>query len=166
MSSIPPPQPPPNSSTTDPSPSTPSPVSARANKLQKIPHILNRHTAVISSSNEVEEGEEDNNNNNSKNDDEEQCVELERADSSSSILLASSLGLNHIRTRFSSPLRHSSSAGAPSFIGKDAVLHVAINNVAKSKFKSSHPKDLGIYTHSFFSLIHLVFYSLIIRSMI
>ncbi|KAK7258242.1 hypothetical protein RIF29_32806 [Crotalaria pallida] len=35
---------------------------------------------------------------------------------SSSILLASSLGLNHIRTRFSSPLRHSSSLDAPSFL--------------------------------------------------
>jgi hypothetical protein len=148
------------SSENDPPPPTPSPVSAKSSKLQKFPHILNRHTASSSSSSSnneiiVDEGEEEKNKNKNKVQEEEDAVvfvprgQLERAESSSSssssiLLQASSLGLNQIRTRFSSPLRHSSSAGAPTF----AAVPVNINNVAKSRSKSSYPKDLGI--HIFF----------------
>ncbi|KAL5073577.1 hypothetical protein RYX36_012561, partial [Vicia faba] len=54
--------------------------------------------------------------------------------------------LNSIRTRLS-PLRHSSSAGAPAFAIKEAAIPVSINNVTKSRSKSSHPRDLGEKVH-------------------
>jgi len=150
MSSNPPPP------ENDPPPATSSPVSAKSRTLQKFPPIVNRRTATLSSNNEDDECEEENDKN--KNHDNEEESEEEEDDVlvpereferpecsySSSILQASSLGLNQIRTRFSSPLRHSSSAGAPSFPTQDVV-----NNVAKFRSRVSHPKDLGIYTHSF-----------------
>ncbi|CAI8600463.1 unnamed protein product [Vicia faba] len=138
----------------DPPPSTPSPVSSKANKLQKTPHILSRRTAVddtdeVADFAEFEEEEE------KKIYEEDECVVPQRhfergesssSSSSSSILLASSLGLNSIRTRLS-PLRHSSSAGAPAFAIKEAAIPFSINNVTKSRSKSSHPRDLGEKFH-------------------
>jgi len=147
MSSNPPPP------ENDPPPATPSPVSAKSRALQKFPPIVNRRTATSSSNNGDDECEEENNKN--KNHEEEESEEEEdvlvpereferpECSYSSSILQASSLGLNQIRTRFSSPLRHSSSAGAPSFPTKDVV-----NNVAEFRSRASHPKDLGIYIHT------------------
>ncbi|XP_050894876.1 probable serine/threonine protein kinase IRE isoform X2 [Lathyrus oleraceus] len=142
MSSNPPPP------ENDPPPATPSPVSSRANKLQKTPHILNRRMGTSSVDEVTNFAEFESEENKIL---EEECVvpqrHFERGESSSSstsssILLASSLGLNSIRTRLS-PLRHSSSAGAPAFAIKEAAVAVSINNAAKSRSKSSHPRDLG-----------------------
>lgn len=146
MSSNPPPP------ENDPPPATSSPVSAKSRTLQKFPPIVNRRIATLSSSNEDDECEEENNKNKNhveeESEEEEDVLvperEFERPECSysSSILQASSLGLNQIRTRFSSPLRHSSSAGAPSFPTKDVV-----NNVAKFRSRVSYPKDLGENVH-------------------
>ncbi|XP_058765263.1 probable serine/threonine protein kinase IRE [Vicia villosa] len=150
MSSNPPPP------ENDPPPATPSPVSSRGNKLQKTPHILSRRTAASSVdevADEVTDFAEFEDEENKIL--EEECVVPQRhfergesssSSSSSSILLASSLGLNSIRTRLS-PLRHSSSAGAPAFAIKEAAIPVSINNVVKSRSKSSHPRDLGEKVH-------------------
>ncbi|ESW03324.1 hypothetical protein PHAVU_011G004700 [Phaseolus vulgaris] len=103
----------------------PSSPSTRA-KLRKIPPIPIRRSKL---GNEEQEEEEDD----------------ERSDSSC-ILLASSLGLNNIRTRSSSsPLRYSSSVGAPSFITQNAI---AINEAGFRSRSNSHPKrDLGGIIH-------------------
>ncbi|KAK7341064.1 hypothetical protein VNO80_23988 [Phaseolus coccineus] len=102
----------------------PSSPSSRA-KLRKIPPIPIRRSKL---GNEEQEEEED-----------------ERSDSSS-ILLASSLGLNNIRTRSSSsPLRYSSSVGAPSFLTQNAI---TINDARFGSRSNSHPKkDLGGRIH-------------------
>ncbi|KAK7312074.1 hypothetical protein VNO77_35637 [Canavalia gladiata] len=108
----------------DPAPGLPSTLAARA-KLQKIPPIPIRRTKLSTDGGNEEEDEE-----------EGECDE-------SSILLASSLGLNHIRTTrsSSSPLRYSSSLGAPSFLTQDAV---TIND-ARLRSKPSRPKDPGLH---------------------
>ncbi|XP_027356126.1 probable serine/threonine protein kinase IRE [Abrus precatorius] len=107
----------------DPSPGTPSAFGGRT-KLQKIPPIPIRRTKA--STNEGHEEKE-----------EEECH--------SSLLVASSLGLNHIRTRSSSsPLRYSSSVGSPSFLTQDPI---TIND-ARHGSKPSHTKDLAHWNHS------------------
>ncbi|XP_044504871.1 probable serine/threonine protein kinase IRE [Mangifera indica] len=92
-------------------PSTPTPSSARtktAKLLKKIPPIpirRGKNDQVV----------EDDNNNNNKNNDNRGNKEI-RENEEPAILLASSLGLNHIKTRSTpspSPLRFSSSAGFP-----------------------------------------------------
>ncbi|XP_014492723.1 probable serine/threonine protein kinase IRE [Vigna radiata var. radiata] len=127
MSSNPPP--PPHSShkpgQDHPAPGKPSSPAGRA-KLLKIPPIPIRRSNL---GNEEEKEEED------------ECSE------SSSILLASSLGLNNIRTRSSaSPLRYSSSVGAPSFLTQNAA--VTINDARFRTRLNSHPqRDLGEKVH-------------------
>ncbi|KAL2606536.1 hypothetical protein GLYMA_09G232400v4 [Glycine max] len=128
--------PPLNPDQCDPAPGSPSSPSGKG-KLQKIPPIPIRRRKVSSSSSAAAAATTTH----AGNGDEEQ------EEDSSSILLASSLGLNHIRTRSSSsPLRYSSSLGAPSFLTQDAV---TINDVRlRSKSNNSHPrKDLGGKTH-------------------
>ncbi|KAK7263837.1 hypothetical protein RJT34_31434 [Clitoria ternatea] len=106
----------------DPTVGTASPVAGRG-KLQKVPPIPIRRTKGSKRMVDKEEEEE-----------EEEEEEDEGADSS--ILLAASLGLNHIRTRSSSSaLRHSSSLGAPSFLSHDAV---TIND---SRLRSKLPRS-------------------------
>ncbi|XP_028801718.1 probable serine/threonine protein kinase IRE [Neltuma alba] len=104
-----------------------SPASSRA-KLQKSPPIPNRWTTAIG-----EEGEQRN---------EEAVHKLEQAqieDASASILLASSLGLNHIRTRSaSSPLRFPSLAEASPSSSKDFV-----GTDDRTNVKSIISTDLG-----------------------
>ncbi|XP_029127207.1 probable serine/threonine protein kinase IRE [Cajanus cajan] len=122
-SSRPPPHSPSKTDQRDPAPGTPSSFSGRS-KLQKIPPIPIRRSKLAGN----EEPEEE---------------EGERGDPN--ILLASSLGLNHIRTRSSSsPLRYSSSLGAPSFLTQDAVTA----NDVRLRSKSSNPrKSLGEKVH-------------------
>lgn len=100
-------------------PSTPTPSSARtktAKLLKKIPPIpirRGKNDQVV---------EDDNNNNNNKNNDNRGNKEI-RENEEPAILLASSLGLNHIKTRSTpspSPLRFSSSAGFPLTSRNDA----------------------------------------------
>lgn len=138
---------PPRSSDADPAPSTSSPVSARA-KLRKIPPIINRRNAAPAIDDDEDEDElaeeileklEQ-----EKEEGREHERELELDPSPSILLAASSLGLNHIRTRStSSPLRYSSSVGATasSFLANDAPA-VSIN-VAKPRSKASLPKEIG-----------------------
>lgn len=108
----------------DPVPGTPSSPAGRG-KLQKIPPIPIRRSKVSSSSTTTHAGN----------------VDEGQEEDSSSILLASSLGLNHIRTRSSSfPLRYSSSLGAPSFLTQDAV---TVNDARlRSKSNNSHPRKV------------------------
>ncbi|XP_061340467.1 probable serine/threonine protein kinase IRE [Gastrolobium bilobum] len=141
MSSTPPPphSPEPPSPKPDqgiPAPATPSRL-GRA-KLQKIPPIPIRRTAASTEEGELADEEKS---------EEKEEVEVEEGERAvSSILLASSLGLNHIRTRSSSsPLRYSSSVGASSFLGKDAVR--TNDNDARPRSKPYHPKDLGEKAH-------------------
>ncbi|KAK7404232.1 hypothetical protein VNO78_04942 [Psophocarpus tetragonolobus] len=111
----------------DPAAGTESPVAARS-KLQKIPPIPIRRSKEASS---FRAGVGD---------------EEQEEDDSSSILLASSLGLNHIRTRpSSSPLRYSSSLGAPSFLTQDAV---PINHATLRSKSNSHSGEKVPFTHS------------------
>ncbi|KAG2398269.1 serine/threonine protein [Vigna angularis] len=124
------PSPPPHSShkpgQDHPAPGKPSSPAGRA-KLLKIPPIPIRRSNL---GNEEEKEEED------------ECSE------SSSILLASSLGLNNIRTRSSaSPLRYSSSVGAPSFLTQNAA--VTINDARFRTRLNSHPQrdHLGEKVH-------------------
>ncbi|XP_031265830.1 probable serine/threonine protein kinase IRE [Pistacia vera] len=96
-----------NQDPSTPTPSVSSPSSARAKMLRKIPPIPIRR----GKNDELE----DTNNNNNNNDDDKGNKELSESEKSA-ILLASSLGLNHIKTRSASspsPLRFSSSAGFP-----------------------------------------------------
>lgn len=126
---------PPRSPQPHSAPGTPSPLASRA-KLQKTPHILNRRAADDDDEDEPEEDKPEH----EKEEEEEEGVRP----GSPSILLASALGLNHIRTRYSSsPLRYSSSLAAPPIFPKDA-------NVAKPRSKPSHSKDLGPHFSLFF----------------
>ncbi|GLT40305.1 hypothetical protein SLA2020_144500 [Shorea laevis] len=95
---------PPHPTAATPSSSTP--------KLRKIPPIPIRRSNRESESDESASDYED-----------DQEFELEQRIEGSSMILASSLGLNHIRTRSgpaSSPLRFSSSVGTPSNLGNGA----------------------------------------------
>lgn len=141
--------PPPRSSDADPAPSTSSPVSARA-KLRKIPPIINRRNAAPANDDDEDEDElaeeilEKLEQEKEEGREHERERELELDPSPSILLAASSLGLNHIRTRStSSPLRYSSSVGATasSFLANDAPA-VTIN-VAKPRSKASLPKEIG-----------------------
>ncbi|CAJ1934335.1 unnamed protein product [Sphenostylis stenocarpa] len=132
MSSVPPPQPhsflKPDQG--DPAPGMPFSFAGRA-KLKKILPIPIRRSK-LGNEDQEEEGEEE--------EEEGECGDV------SSILLASSLGLNHIRTRSSSsPLRYSSSVGAPSFLTQNAV---TINDARfRSKPNSHSKRELGEKVH-------------------
>lgn len=105
----------------DPSTPTPSPSSARAKLLRKIPPIPIRR---------VKNDEVEDDNNNGDQGDKELSENEESA-----ILLASSLGLNHIKTRSvpsPSPLRFSSSAGFPNL--KNEAKKDKVNPETVSKF--------------------------------
>lgn len=102
--------PPANPADNDLTKETALPVSCRV-KLRKMPPIPNRWTTI-----EDEEGEESGQKVEGK--EEQETPE----DVSSSILQASSLGLNHIRTRSApSPLRFPSLGGTSSNLSRDSV---------------------------------------------
>ncbi|PRQ59864.1 putative protein kinase AGC-MAST family [Rosa chinensis] len=121
MSSDPNPNPPPLTSTSaggnaDPaaasSPTHPSPSRAKLRKIPPIPIRRSpRHLAEVNEQSD-EEGDDD------EDDDDDDFRERRET---TPILLAASLGLNHIRTRSApSPLRFSSSAGEPLIPGEEA----------------------------------------------
>ncbi|KAM5557119.1 putative serine/threonine protein kinase IRE [Rosa sericea] len=125
MSSDPNPNPPPLTSTSSPgnadpaavsSPTHPSPSRAKLRKIPPIPIRRSpRHLAEVNEQSDEEEDDDDEDDNGDDDDDFRERRET------TPILLAASLGLNHIRTRSApSPLRFSSSAGAPLIPGEEA----------------------------------------------
>lgn len=100
---------PPSSAAAADSSSSAAPSTSLKTKLRKIPPIpARRHPRDAPAENKAEEGDGESENDYNSDDD-------------SDFVLASSLGLNQIRTRPSpSPLRFSSLAGEPPNLGKDA----------------------------------------------
>lgn len=125
-----PPHPPPLAPvTTTPSssPSAAAPPSSRA-KLRKIPHIPIRgspnHEFTTQNDDDLDEGqEEDEDEEKEEGDDDNDNPDVsDPVDADAPVLLASFLGLNRIRTRSApSPLRFSSSIGAPLNLGDDSI---------------------------------------------
>ncbi|XP_050387584.1 probable serine/threonine protein kinase IRE [Argentina anserina] len=147
MSSDPNPKPPhPTSSTSDPaaasSPTHPSPSKAKLRKIPPIPIRRSpRHLAEVNEESEEEEADDDEDDDDDDDDDDL----LERRETTP-ILLAASLGLNHIRTRSApSPLRFSSSAGEPTILGEEPnhMNYTVKPNPQPVKFAhSSHSKSM------------------------
>lgn len=126
MSSDPNPNPPPLTSTSaaaaTSSPTQPSPSRAKLRKIPPIPIRRSpRHLVEVNEESE-EEGDDD------EEDDDDDFTERK---GTTPILLAASLGLNHIRTRSApSPLRFSSSACTPLNLGEESN---NLNYTVKSK---------------------------------
>lgn len=124
------------------SPTQPSPSRAKLLKIPPIPIRRSpRHT--IHEDEEFEEFEEEDDDDDDDDEEEyEDQVRTERKTDGAPIVLASSLGLNHIRTRSApSPLRFSSSVCAPSNFG-DESNKVKYTVKPKPKFTPIQP---GIY---------------------
>ncbi|KAJ7982559.1 putative Kinase [Quillaja saponaria] len=110
------------------SPSTSTPPSASKSKLRKIPPIPIRRAQKDDNAEFADESEEE---------DKDENNERTEADDST-ILLPSSLGLNHIRIRStSSPLRMTTSVAIPSNLGNDAS-NVKNRVDARPEGKNSH----------------------------
>ncbi|KAJ6671958.1 SERINE/THREONINE-PROTEIN KINASE [Salix viminalis] len=112
-----------------PSLSTLNPSSPSSFKLRKIPPIpfrrIQKPNAPLNDSESINIDDGSDTDYNSRNDDKEIMEERDlKTDENPPIILASTLGLNHIRTRslpVPSPLRFSSSAGTPSYLGNAQV---------------------------------------------
>ncbi|KAJ6375124.1 hypothetical protein OIU77_000156 [Salix suchowensis] len=112
-----------------PSLSTLNPSSPSSFKLRKIPPIpvrrIQKPNAPLNDSESINIDDGSDTDYNSRNDDKEIMEERDlTTDENPPIILASTLGLNHIRTRslpVPSPLRFSSSAGTPSYLGNAQV---------------------------------------------
>ncbi|KAM7266387.1 hypothetical protein ACFE04_004284 [Oxalis oulophora] len=130
----------------DPSTSSCTPSSTRSSKLRKIPPIPVQRN---NKNNGSDDDEEEDSGDDANNEDDSQPIIVDDVDDgnissssdttsfSSPIILASSLGLNHIRTRSApspSPLRFFSSAGTPSNIA-DVVCSKEKASVVDTKLK-------------------------------
>lgn len=142
-----PPVPPPlaPATTSSSSPSAAVPPSSRA-KLRKIPPIPIRgspnHEFTTKSDEDLDEGQqedEDEEEDEEEGDDDNENPDVsDPVDADAPVLLASLLGLNRIRTRSApSPLRFSSSIGAPLNLGDDSISTTAANPPA-TKLSNLH----------------------------
>jgi hypothetical protein len=113
-----------------PSPSTLNPFSSPSSfKLRKIPPIpirrIQKPDAPLNDTESINNDDGTDTDCGDKNDDKEKLEKRNyKADENSPIIMASALGLNHIRTRslpIPSPLRFSSSAATPSYLGNAQV---------------------------------------------
>jgi hypothetical protein len=114
-----------------PSPSTlnsSSSSSPSSFKLRKIPPIpirrIQKPEAPLNDTESINNDDGDDTDCGDKNDKEKLEKRNYKADENSPIIMASALGLNHIRTRslpIPSPLRFSSSAATPSYLGNAQV---------------------------------------------